>query len=82
MNHYYNVEQTAYGFILSNANEKFVLNRSKIFEDDYHFYLKRVEPTQQFISGMFRKKNRYVGKTTENSKVVVTMFANSALIVF
>lgn len=82
MNQYYNAEPTPYGFILSNTDEKYVLNRSKIFEDDYHFYLKRVEPTQQFISGMFRKKNKYVGKSANNSKVTVILFANSALINF
>lgn len=73
MQKYFNYIETAHGFTLNDETDKYVLNRSKIYQNDYQFYLKKVEPTENFVSGLFRKKNKYVGRTMQGRKVEIAL---------
>lgn len=80
MKQYFDVEQTAYGYTLKNGIDTYVLNKSKIYQNDYQFYLKQVEPNPKFITGLFRKKNKFFGSTIDKKRVQITLFEKSALI--
>jgi hypothetical protein len=77
---YFNIEVTPQGYTLRNSNFTFVFNRSKY--NNWQYYLKKVEPTQEHISGMFRVKklNRFTGKTMEGKRVELVLMETQAII--
>jgi len=82
MKQYFDVEETRFGFTLKSGSIVYVLNRSKIYNNSYQFYLKQVEPNNEFISGLFlKKKNMYQGRTVDNQRVIVRMMIGTALLV-
>lgn len=78
----FQVVQNKYGFVLldSSKNEKFVLYRSKNASGRSPFYLKRVEPTEHFISGMYytERSNIYNGRTTQGVIIKVRIVGDVA----
>lgn len=77
--------ETKNGYILSDGVKKFVLNKSKWQKQGYSdYYLKQVEPTQEYISGLFynKRKSLYQGKTKDGQRVIVKLGLNTAEIIF
>lgn len=68
------VEQTNFGFILSDDYQKYVFNRTKQATSKVDYYLKQVKPIESYISGMFKQKdNSYLGKTKDNKRVKLSI---------
>ena len=79
----YDIEENNYGYILTNyeKTEKLILYKSKIDGNNYSpYYLKKVTPTKNYISGMFyeKKQNKYNGKTKDGIKITITIKNNLA----
>lgn len=77
----YNVIPNNFGYILTDGNEKFVLYNSKKSSGAPH-YLKRVTPSEKYLSGMFydKRTNQFRGKTLQNEKIVVKFYETRAVI--
>ena len=73
MKKYYSVENTKTGYKLIDGNEVILMNVSKYPNIDY--YLKRVAPEVQAITGLFynKRKNIYRGKDTNNNTVILSL---------
>lgn len=80
----YELHTTNYGYIIMNGNEKYVMNRTKKAFSKVDFYLKKVHPTSEYISGLFynSKKKEYKGKTRDNRIVKVYLGLCNAIIEF
>lgn len=77
----YDVETNSFGFVLHSGSEKLVLYRSKIVACA-SWYLKQVEPTANFISGLFYDKRRrlFRGKTRDGFTIFVRIIGASGVV--
>lgn len=80
----YQIEVNSFGYILKNeaTKEKFVLYKSKLEgSKKAPYYLKEIEPTETYISGMFvnEKKHLFNGKTKEGCKVIIQINDGTAI---
>jgi hypothetical protein len=79
---YYEVEKNSFGYLLTNATkeEKFVLYESKNGRGA-PYYLKKVAPTELYVSGMFldSKNMLFKGRTVQGIVVTVRIEHTSAI---
>lgn len=80
----FEIIENKYGKILVNSTSKYVFyHTKKVVQNGAKMYLKQVEPTTDYISGMFEskhKENTYFGKTKTNKKVVLRLNNSQALL--
>lgn len=78
---YYDVETNSFGFVLQSGSEKLVLYRSKILACA-NWYLKQVEPTANFITGLFydKRKRLYRGKTRDGFNIFVRITGTAGVV--
>jgi hypothetical protein len=76
----YELITTTHGYILTNGIEKLVMNISKKAGSAVPYYLKKVEPIQEYLTGLFydKKKNEYYGKTADGTRVKVQLGLSTA----
>lgn len=79
----YSIHNTKFGYMLQSSFEKLVMNKSKRDNDQVPYYLKRVEPDQEYITGLFwdPKKQEYHGKDRQGRKLTVRLGLTSAIII-
>jgi len=77
----YDVQENNYGYMLSSGTEKLVLYRSKIHAAA-DWYLKQVEPTANFISGLFYDKRKclFRGKTKDGFNIFVRITGTAGVV--
>lgn len=75
-----NLYTTQYGYILANGIEKYVMNKSKQCNSDVPYYLKKVEPNEEYFTGLFydKKYSYYKGKCKDGRRVKVKLGMNTA----
>jgi len=78
----FEISETEKGFILKNERSKYIMFRSGGLNRNIPYYLKRVIPDNQYITGLFYKKkyDLYVGKDMTGNKVSVKIVAKTATI--
>lgn len=76
----YELIKTEYGYTLINGSEKLVMNMTKKSNSPTPFYLKRVYPSQDYLTGLFYDKHKRVfsGKTKDNQRVTVRLCFSTA----
>lgn len=74
------VVQTAFGYILTDGQLKYVCNKSKYDNSKIPYYLKQVSPSEQYITGLFydAKHDIYTGKDTDSHRIRLHLGTNSA----
>lgn len=77
----YTVEENSFGYMLSSGAEKLVLYRSKIHAAA-DWYLKQVEPMENYLSGLFYDKRRrlFRGKTRDGFTIFVRIIGASGVV--
>jgi hypothetical protein len=78
----FNVYRNRFGYLLINGSTKYVMNISKSNTSYTKYYLKLVEPIEQYITGLFYKKQYdfYQGKDMSNRIIRVKIKDDSATI--
>lgn len=76
----YELQTTTHGYILTNGLEKLVMNMSKKANSVVPYYLKKVEPIEEYLTGLFydKKNNQYYGKTADGTRVKVQLGLSTA----
>lgn len=78
------IERTQYGFLLRGGSDIYLMNKSTVNALATPYYLKRVEPTKEYITGLFykRARNEYVGKAQNGQKVKLRLGVGKAFLYF
>jgi len=78
----FNIVETSYGYTLTNGSQKLVMNKSKIQGAAAKYFLKEVEPFENYITGLFynKLKKNYRGKTVDGKFIFVRIVGGVAFI--
>ena len=77
----YDVQENSFGYMLVSGAEKLVLYHSKIHAAA-EWYLKQVEPIENYISGLFFDKRRrlFSGKTRDGYQIHVRIIGATGVV--
>lgn len=78
----YSIEHSNYGLLLKNGIEVFAINKVKEPTKLHQFYLKQIAPKNEYITGLFDKKDYFEGKDLKGNKVYINIVGNHATINF
>lgn len=79
MKKYYNLEKTKSGYKLIDGNEVLIMNVSKYSNVPY--YLKRLSPDVEYITGLFydKKSNIYKGRDMQKNRIKLSLGVQYAI---